>query len=55
MVAKYTVLEDCGKASSGQPMKGQKRWYYIAVVEQTWDYAPSGRDLIDGVNLSESE
>ncbi|KAL9983729.1 hypothetical protein ACROYT_G005948 [Oculina patagonica] len=55
MVAKYAVLEDCGKASSGQPMNGRKRWYYIAAVEQTWDYAPSGKDLIDGVNLTDSE
>lgn len=55
MIAKYSVLEDCGKASSGQPMNGRKRLYYIAAVEQTWDYAPSGKDLIDGVNLADSE
>ena len=55
MVAKYTVLEHCGKASSGKPMNGRKRWYYIAAVEETWDYAPSGKDLIDGVYLADSE
>ena len=55
MIAKYSVLKDCGNASSGQPMKGKKRFYYIAAVEQTWDYAPSGKDLIDGVNLADSE
>ena len=55
MTAKYSVLEDCGKASSKQPMKGRKRLYYIAAIEQTWDYAPSEKDLIEGVNLADSE
>lgn len=55
MVAKYTVREDCGKASSKKPISGLKRWYYIAAVEETWDYAPSGKDLMDGVNLTDSE
>lgn len=55
MTAKYSVSEDCVKASSGQPMDGRKRLYYIAAVELTWDYAPSGKDLIDGVNLTDSE
>ena len=53
-VARYTVLKDCGNASSVQPMNGQKRWYYIAAVEETWDYAPSGKDLIEGVDLKDS-
>lgn len=55
MIAKYSVSEKCGKDPSGKPMNGRKRLYYIAAVEQTWDYAPSGKDLIDGVNLAESE
>lgn len=55
MVAKYTVVEDCGKSSASKSMSGRKRWYYIAAVEETWDYAPSGKDLIDGVDLKDSQ
>ena len=54
-VAKYTVQEGCGRGSAKRPMRGQKRWYYIAAVEETWDYAPSGKDLIEGVDLKDSE
>ena len=54
-VAKYTVLKDCGNSSSVQPMNGRKRWYYIAAIEETWDYAPSGKDLIEGVDLKDSQ
>ena len=55
MVAKYTVQKDCGKAVAEQPMGEKKRWHYIAAVEETWDYAPSGKDLIEGVDLQDSE
>ena len=54
MIAKYTVQKDCGNASAGQPMEGRKRWFYIAAVEETWDYAPSGKDLLEGVDLKDS-
>lgn len=33
--------------------RGQKRIYYIAVEETTWDYAPPGRDLMVGKNFGE--
>ncbi|CAH3123052.1 unnamed protein product, partial [Pocillopora meandrina] len=55
MVAKYTVSEDCGKTSAAKAMNGRKRVYHIAAVEETWDYAPSGKDLIEGVDLKDSE
>ena len=53
VVAKYIVQKDCGKVPAGQPMGGKKRWYYIAAVEEVWDYAPSGKDLIDGIDLKD--
>lgn len=52
MLAKYTV-KACGKTPTTMP-PGKVRRYYIAAVELEWDYAPSGRDLIDDVTLSES-
>lgn len=36
-------------------MKGRKRFYYIVVVEEMWDYVLFGKDLIDGVNFVDSE
>ena len=53
MLAKYTVRA-CGKVQTTKP-PGKVRRYYIAAVELEWDYAPSGKDLIDGVPLSDSE
>ena len=55
MVARYAVLEDCGNSSATKAVRGQMRVYHIAAVEETWDYAPSGKDLIEGVDLRDSE
>lgn len=54
MVAKYIVQEDCGTAYTVNQMKGRKRQYFIAAIEETWDYAPSGQDLIEGKELEYS-
>ena len=54
MAAKYIVQEDCGIAYTVNQMKGRKRKYFIAAVEETWDYAPSGQDLIEGKELEYS-
>lgn len=53
MLAKYTV-KTCGKTPTTIP-PGMVRRYYVAAVELEWDYAPSGKDLMDDVLLSESE
>ncbi|XP_069825746.1 ferroxidase HEPHL1 isoform X1 [Dendropsophus ebraccatus] len=31
------------------------RTYYIGIAEEAWDYAPSGQNLMSGVNISEDE
>ncbi|XP_073518282.1 ferroxidase HEPHL1 [Phyllobates terribilis] len=31
------------------------RTYYIGIVEEPWDYAPSGQNLISGLNISDDE
>ena len=54
MVAKYKVHENCGKVTNEKPMEGRKRWYYIAAVEEIWDYTPSGKDMIEGLDLENS-
>ena len=53
MLAKYTVRKTCGKAPTVTP-SGTIRLYYIAAVEVDWDYAPSGKDILEGVPLEKS-
>lgn len=31
------------------------RTYYLGIVEENWDYAPSGKNLITGQNLLEDK
>lgn len=54
MESKYIVRENCGKAVSEQ-VPDKVRRYYIAAVEETWDYAPTGRDVLGGKALEDSE
>lgn len=54
MEATYTVRENCGNVAPTQP-SGTIRRYFIAAVEETWDYVPSGRDLLEGKALEDSE
>ena len=54
MEATYTVRQNCGNVASTQP-SGSIRRYFIAAVEETWDYVPSGRDLVEGKALEDSE
>ncbi|XP_062983231.1 ferroxidase HEPHL1 [Elgaria multicarinata webbii] len=35
--------------------QGAIRTYYIGIVEENWDYAPTGKNLITGQNLTEDE
>ena len=54
MEATYTVRENCGNVAPTQP-SGTIRRYFIAAVEETWDYVPFGRDLVEGKALEDSE
>lgn len=54
MEAIYTVRENCGNVAPTQP-SGTIRRYFIAAVEETWDYVPFGRDLLEGKALEDSE
>ena len=53
MVAKFRV-NTCNKAiprSSSQ----KTRKFYIAAVEEEWDYAPDGKNNINGKDLDKDE
>ena len=54
METTYTVRENCGRSTSAQASDTIRR-YFIAAVEETWDYAPSGRDILEGKALEDSE
>lgn len=30
----------------------RERVYYVGIVEDTWDYAPSGKNLVNGLNIT---
>jgi hypothetical protein len=53
MQAKYDVKK-CG-TSDNADVKGKTRKYYIAAVERDWDYAPTGKDVLEGKSLENSE
>lgn len=53
MQAKYKV-KPCGKVPTTKP-PGTVRRYYVAAVEEEWDYAPTGRDVLEGKPLQDSE
>jgi len=48
LVACLFVLPDRSTAAATAVSKQAPRTYYIAAEDVTWDYAPSGHDLIDG-------
>ena len=55
METKYRVRKNCGKTPPEQTTGDKVRRYYIAAVEETWDYSPSGRNILEGKPLEESE
>ncbi|XP_022788227.1 hephaestin-like protein [Stylophora pistillata] len=53
MQAKYKV-NTCGKVQDKMP-PGTVRQYYVAAIEEEWDYAPTGKDVLEGKPLEDSE
>ncbi|XP_049599397.1 ferroxidase HEPHL1 isoform X1 [Syngnathus scovelli] len=35
--------------------RGRERVYYVAVIEDLWDYAPSGKNLLNNVDVADDE
>ncbi|XP_035522767.1 ferroxidase HEPHL1 [Morone saxatilis] len=54
MQAFYEV-NTCGSKDSSTEMPGIVRNYYLAAEEVLWNYAPSGKDLINNVSLTEAD
>lgn len=53
MVAKYRVNK-CDKEAP-TPESRKIRTYYIAAVEQLWDYGPDGKNNLKGTDLDTDE
>ena len=45
-----TVLALCLRLS-----EGVTRTYYIGIREENWDYAPQGKNVVKGLDISEDE
>lgn len=53
MAAFYEVKSCDGERDS--PVTGTVRNYYVAADKVMWDYAPSGKDVIRNVSLTEAD
>lgn len=40
-------------AAAGQ--RSRERVYYVGIVEDWWDYAPSGKNLLNGQDIDNDE
>lgn len=54
MQAFYEV-KSCGSEGSPMLTGGVVRNYYVAAEKVLWSYAPSGKDLINNVSLTEAD
>lgn len=54
MQAFYEV-KSCGSEAEATVLPGVVRKYYMAAEKDLWDYAPSGKDLINNVSLTEAD
>lgn len=53
MQAFYEV-KACGSEAASTVIGGVVRNYYLAAEKVLWSYAPSGKDLINNVSLTEA-
>lgn len=45
----------CLLCSRAGETRGRERVYYIGIVEDTWNYAPSGKNLLNGKDIANDE
>lgn len=41
--------------SAADGRRSRERVYYVGIAEDTWDYAPSGKNLLNGQNIADDE
>ncbi|KAM7398054.1 hypothetical protein PAMA_006090 [Pampus argenteus] len=51
----FYEVKSCGTGASSTQMGGVVRHYYLAAEKVLWNYAPSGKDLINNVSLTDAD
>lgn len=51
----FYVVNSCNSDEGSTAMGGVVRNYYLAAEKILWDYAPSGKDLINNINLTDPD
>ncbi len=41
--------------SGASGRRRRERVYYVGIIEDSWDYAPSGKNLLDGTDIANDE
>lgn len=54
MQAFYEV-KSCGSEAKATVLTGVVRNYFVAAEKVLWDYAPSGKDLINNISLTDTD
>ncbi|XP_042355305.1 ferroxidase HEPHL1 [Plectropomus leopardus] len=42
-------------SSGAEAKRGRERVYYVGIIEDSWDYAPSGKNLLNGQDVANDE
>lgn len=43
------------QGGTAEGTRSRERVYYVGIVEDTWDYAPSGKNLLNGRNIADDK
>lgn len=52
LIATFSLLL---RASGAEGRRGRERVYYVGIVEDSWNYAPSGKNLLNGKDVGDDE
>lgn len=42
-------------SSGAEGQRSRERVYYVGIIEDLWDYAPSGKNLLNGETIENDE
>lgn len=42
-------------SSGAEGKRSRERVYYVGIIEDAWDYAPSGKNLLNGEDVADDE
>lgn len=50
-----SVVPGLGTNTGAAQGRSRERVYYVGIIEANWDYAPSGKNLLDGRAIVDDE